>query len=287
MTEAQDLASGKGANNENFPVAALVRKEFRAPITAFYNFVRIADDVADNETTPAEDKLKLLEDMRASLMGENQTNPQGVQLRAILLERGLTLTHAEEMLEAFRRDCTITRYQSWDDLIDYCRYSAMPVGRFMLDVHGESQALWPMSDALCAALQVINHLQDCAKDRKSLDRIYLPAELCEIHGVKFEMLDAPASPPALRGVLEEMAMMTAELLRTSAPFARGIKSAGLSFDVAVIQTLAEHLTKKLLKRDPLKDRVHHNKFETLGLCGVAFLRFSADRLRFKTSGQIS
>lgn len=287
MTAAQDLASGKGANDENFPVARLVRKEYRAPITAFYNFVRIADDVADNETSSAPEKLKLLEEMRTSLMGESGKNVQGVRLRKILLERDLTLTHAEEMLEAFRRDCTISRYQSWDDLIDYCRYSAMPVGRFMLDVHGESRHLWPMSDALCAALQIINHLQDCAKDRKALDRVYLPMELCEKHGADVSMLNGPASPPPLRAVELELAEMTAELLKQSAPFARGIKSAGLSFDVAVIQTLAEHLTHRLLQRDPLKDRVHHNKIETLGLCAVAFLRFSAGRLRSKKSGQKS
>lgn len=287
MTAAQDLASGKGASDENFPVARLVRKEFRAPIIAFYDFVRIADDVADNETTSAPEKLKLLEEMRASLMGDNQKNPQGVRLRKVLLGRGLSLTHAEEMLEAFRRDCTISRYQSWDELIDYCRYSAMPVGRFMLDVHGESRALWPMSDALCAALQIINHLQDCAKDRKSLDRVYLPMQIMETHGADVTMLDAPASAPPLRAVEVELAKRTAVLLKQSAPFARGIKSAGLSFDVAVIQTLAEHLIHMLLKRDPLKDRVHHNKFETLGLCAVAFLRFSADRLRSKKSGQKS
>ena len=63
--------------------------------------------------------------------------------------------------------------------MDYCRYSAMPVGRFVLDVHGESRDLWPANDALCAALQVINHLQDCAKDYRELDRVYLPLDVLD------------------------------------------------------------------------------------------------------------
>ena len=71
---------------------------------------------------------------------------------------------------------TKLRYRDWDDLIDYCRYSAMPVGRFVLDVHGESRDTWPANDALCAALQVINHLQDCAKDYRELNRVYIPED---------------------------------------------------------------------------------------------------------------
>ena len=91
--------------------------------------------------------------------------------------------HALDLLEAFRRDCTKLRYRDWDDLIDYCRYSAMPVGRFVLDVHGEGQSLWPANDALCAALQVINHLQDCAKDYRELNRVYIPEPLLTGAGI--------------------------------------------------------------------------------------------------------
>ena len=77
---------------------------------------------------------------------------------------------------------TKLRYANWNELLDYCRYSAMPVGRFVLDVHGESRDTWPANDALCAALQIINHLQDCAKDYRQLDRVYLPMDLLERAG---------------------------------------------------------------------------------------------------------
>jgi squalene synthase HpnC len=184
MSGVADLQSGKGHKNENFPVASfLIAPRNRPPVLAFYNFVRAADDVADHASAPAEEKLRLLEQMRASLEGQSHAVPEGVRLREILKERTLSPVHALDLLEAFRRDCTKLRYQGWDDLIDYCRYSAMPVGRFVLDVHGESQSLWPANDALCAALQVINHLQDCAKDYRELNRVYIPEPMLAAAGI--------------------------------------------------------------------------------------------------------
>ena len=85
--------------------------------------------------------------------------------------------HALQPLTAFKRDATQLRYVDWEDLLDYCRYSAMPVGRFVLDVHGERRDTWPANDALCAALQIINHLQDCGEDYRNLDRRIFFAEL--------------------------------------------------------------------------------------------------------------
>ena len=172
---AADLASGKGHKDENFPVASrLVAPAHRAPIIAFYRFARLADDIADHETAPADAKLERLEAMRLGITGESDAEPSAVALRQAMADRALDPVHALDLLEAFRRDVTKLRYGSWDELMDYCRYSASPVGRFVLDVHGEDRALWPANDALCTALQVINHLQDCGKDYRELDRVYLP-----------------------------------------------------------------------------------------------------------------
>ena len=88
----------------------------------------------------------------------------------------MTARHSTDLLVAFRRDATKRRYASWDELYDYCRYSAMPVGRHVLDLHGEDAATHAPSDALCTSLQVLNHLQDCAKDLAALDRCYLPED---------------------------------------------------------------------------------------------------------------
>lgn len=278
MTTANELASGKGDKDENFPVAALISPQFRKPVLAFYDFVRLADDVADHDATPPDEKLRLLDGMKACLTGENDDVTVGVGLRDELARRNLGPEHAVDLLVAFKLDVTKMRYTDWDDLIGYCRYSAMPVGRYVLDVHGENRDLWPANDALCAALQIINHAQDCAKDYRAIDRVYLPQDMLARHGATVEMLAAEKSSPALRAVLTELAQKTAELLKQSATFGPNIRNARLAFDVEVIQTLAEDLTHMLLTRDPLCERVHHSKADKIRLICKAFGRFLWGRI---------
>ena len=270
MEPSPDLASGKGHKDENFPVASfIIKPRHRAVVMAFYRFARKGDDIADHPTETPETKLALLERMRATLAGEVDDDAEALALRHEQDARGLTGEHGLDLLEAFRRDVTKTRYADWAELIDYCRYSAMPVGRFVLDVHGEDRALWPANDALCAALQVINHLQDCAKDHAALDRVYVPLDALAAGGCAVEDLAAPKGSPALRSVIAGLAEQTWDLLDQSRPFARGIRDARLAYEVAAIQRLAEDLTRKLMHRDPLSERVHHTKLETLGLLALA------------------
>lgn len=278
MSSVAELQSGKGHKDENFPVASfLISPKYRPPVLAFYNFVRAADDVADHVTAAPEEKLALLEQMRASLAGESDAVPEGVKLREVLKQHGLSPVHALDLLEAFRRDCTKLRYHDWDDLIDYCRYSAMPVGRFVLDVHGESQSLWPANDALCAALQVINHLQDCAKDYRELNRVYIPEPL--LAGIGVEALGQDKANPALVAVIAGLARKNAALLETSRPFARGIKDGRLALEVDLIQTLADDLNTMLMNRDPLSQPVHHSKMDVAALFLKRFPAFALMRLR--------
>ena len=277
--QAAALSSGKGHRDENFPVASvLISPRHRPAILAFYNFVRAADDVSDHATAAREVKLRLLEEMRASLMGASDVSPQGVTLRKVLAERSLSNEHAADLLEAFRRDVTKLRYENWNELVDYCRFSAMPVGRYVLEVHGESKSTWPLSDALCTALQVINHLQDCAKDYRSLDRVYLPLDTMAEFEATPEMLGAARATPALRSVIAALARRNTELLEQSAPFASHIRDKRLALEVSLIQRLAEDLNGWLLVRDPLSERVHHRKTELPGLFLSAFGRFLGGRL---------
>jgi phytoene/squalene synthetase len=217
--------------------------------------------------------------MRASLMGESRAVPEGIKLRAALARCGLPAVHALDLLEAFRRDCTKLRYRDWDDLIDYCRYSAMPVGRFVLDVHGESQSLWPANDALCAALQVINHLQDCAKDYRELNRVYIPEPLLTEAGIGVESLGEDKANAALAGVISGLAQGNAGLLEISRSFARGIQDRRLALEVDLIQTLAEDLNRLLMKRDPLSQPVHHSKMDVAALFMKRLPGFALDRFR--------
>jgi hydroxysqualene synthase len=279
MSSVAELQSGKGHTDENFPVASfLIAPRHRPPVLAFYKFVRAADDVADSSTATPDEKLALLEQMRASLMGESDAVAEGVKLRTVLAAHGLPPVHALDLLEAFRRDCTKLRYRDWDELIDYCRYSAMPVGRFVLDVHGESQSLWPANDALCAALQVINHLQDCAKDYRELNRVYIPQPLLTEAGIGVEALAEDKANPALVGVIAALARRNADLLETARPFGRAIRDGRLALEVDLIQTLAEDLNRLLKNRDPLSEAVHHSKMDVAALFMKRFPAFALMRL---------
>ncbi len=266
-----ELSSGKDHTGENFPVASwLLKPEHRAPILTFYRFARAADDIADHETAPEADKLARLEQMRLGLSGEGA--PEAVALARAAEARGLDLVHAHDLLDAFTLDVTKRRYTDWADLMAYCRLSAMPVGRFVLDVHGEDRATWPLSDALCAALQVINHLQDCKKDYRAIDRVYIPLPLLEAQGLGVQALAASQASPALLGVIRQLAVQTQDLLRQSAGFAASICDWRLSAEVAVIQRLAEDLTQGLRHRDPLSESVHHTKPRAATLAVGAVLR---------------
>jgi squalene synthase HpnC len=257
---AAELRSGKGSHDENFPVASrLVHPRHRPAILAFYEFVRVADDIADHPTLPEADKLAFLDRLEASLLGIGCSEPQGVALKIVLAENALSPRHARDLLTAFRLDVTKRRYRDFDDLIEYCTYSAMPVGRYVLDVHGESQATWPANDRLCAALQIINHLQDCGKDFRNLDRVYLPLDMLAVHGAAVEDLGAAQASPGLRACLAELVTRTDALLGDSRGFSASIRDRRLALEVAVIQTLAERLTGLLRTRDPLAERVHLGK----------------------------
>ncbi|MCP1834595.1 squalene synthase HpnC [Bradyrhizobium sp. USDA 4532] len=272
MTTASDLRSGKTHRDENFPVASwIIHPRHRALILAFYNFVRTADDIADHATLPAEEKLRYLDLMEAELLGNGDTQKEAVNLRRAFAERSMPPRHALDVLVAFRLDVTKLRYENWDDVIDYCRYSAMPVGRFMLDVHGEDTSTWAASDALCAGLQINNHLQDCGKDYRNLNRVYLPRDALAAAGATVEMLGEAKSQPALLKCLQALAVRTEALLDQSKSLAAEVKDFRLGLEISVIQAFADKIVNMLKVRDPLSERVHLSPLELLlqSLGGVA------------------
>ncbi|MGH6771363.1 MAG: squalene synthase HpnC [Xanthobacteraceae bacterium] len=271
-TDPAALRSGKGHRDENFPVASrLIHPRHRDAILAFYEFVRIADDIADHATLAPQEKLDLLDHLEAGLLGKHDEQSTAVALRAVLRERTLSPRHAQDLLTAFRMDVTKLRYRDWDDLMGYCTFSAMPVGRFVLDVHGEDPSIWPANDALCAALQVINHLQDCRKDYESLDRVYVPLDALSAAGGGVDDLRQTQSTPALRECLKGLAVRTGQLLDASAPFSSRIRDFRLAMEVAVIQSLARRLVALLTTRDPLSERVHLGKGAVAGVGVVGVL----------------
>jgi hydroxysqualene synthase len=280
MTTADNHTSGKTSVGENFPVAsALIAPRYRAPILAYYRFARAADDVADHPELAAEHKFALLDRLEATLLGKSDEDPAARPLRAEIAARGLSPAHALDLLTAFRLDVTKTRYRDWGELMHYCRYSAMPVGRFVLDVHGESRATWAANDALCAALQVINHLQDCGKDYKVLDRVYVPLEAMTVNGVAVTALGEQRASPGLRNCLRSVAAQTATLLPVAAQLPRLVSDFRLGVETGVIVALAQKLTAWLLERDPLSERVHLKKSQALVTAGRGAIFAMMGRLR--------
>jgi len=272
MTDAAALRSGKGHKDENFPVAShLIAKRHRPLILAFYEFVRIADDVADNAKLTERQKIDMLDDLEAVLVGTGGGNAQAIALRAALAERGLSPVHAQDLLKAFRLDATKRRYKDWDDLISYCAWSAMPVGRFVLDVHGESRATWPASDAICAALQINNHLQDCANDYRDLDRVYVPTGELAKYGLTVEALGAPKASPELRRCFTDLARRTKALLQEGEALPRMVKDFRVSLEIQVIYDLAIRIADLLTVRDPLSENVKLGKGAMAGISLLAVL----------------
>jgi hydroxysqualene synthase len=289
MTNASEWRSGKGHRDENFPVASwIIHPRHRPLILAFYNFVRTADDIADHATLSGDEKLSLLDLLEAELLGKGESQPEAVNLRRVLAERGLPPRHALDLLVAFRMDVTKLRYETWDEVIHYCRYSAMPVGRFVLDVHGESATTWAASDAICAGLQINNHLQDCGKDFRDLNRVYLPRDALAAAGASVEQLGEARAAPALLQCLQSLAARNEALLSEGRALAADVRDFRLGLEIAVIQSFADRIVRLLKVRDPLSERVHLNPVELLafsfgGMAGETMGRLSGRRPVSKTA----
>jgi hydroxysqualene synthase len=272
MTAAANIEASKTERDENFPVASLlIAPRLRQSVLSFYRFARAADDIADHPELSERDKFAGLDALESTLLGRSNGAKAALPLRQVLAKRGLAPTHPLDLLTAFRSDVTKRRYADWTELMHYCRYSAMPVGRFVLDLHGEDRMTWAYSDPLCAALQVINHLQDCAIDYRALDRVYLPLDALRAHGASVEDLAAAKASPQLRACVEDIAIKTGELLPEAAKLPTSVQDARLGFETGVIVRLAQKLVAVLKKRDPLSERVHLSKSGMLlqALQGVA------------------
>ncbi len=268
--------SGKNRADENFPVgSALIRPALRPHVHAFYAFARNADDIADSPVLQAADKVARLDRMEAVLLGhEALGSPSATGLRASLAETGVTARHAQDLLIAFRQDATKRRYATWDELHEYCRFSAMPVGRHVLDLHGEDPATHAPSDPLCAALQLLNHLQDCAKDLAALDRCYLPEDMLDAAGAAAPDVAGIAETPGLRRVFGLLLDHVDVLNDRAADLPRLTRDRRLRLEVAVILGLSRRLARRLRDGDPVAARVKLQRVDVAGSM-VAALRWAA------------
>lgn len=251
-----EASSGKGARDENFPVASrLVSRALRPHFLAYYAFARATDDIADSpHLSPAEKRFRL-NAFRDVLEGRASGLPKAEALRRSFRETGVPIARGSDLIAAFLQDADQSRYRTLDDLIGYCRNSADPVGRFLLDLHGEDPAHYPASDALCTALQILNHLQDMGDDRRKLDRVYLPTDWLEEAGETEAALDAPCLSPGLQQVKNRLLDVVDARLAETGPLTTRLKSRHLAAESGTIVTLARRLSQRLRQGDPLARRV--------------------------------
>jgi phytoene/squalene synthetase len=225
---------GKSEATENFPVVRFLAPDKRERALHFYRLARQADDIADDPQLAPEDKLHRLDIVAASEPDD---------------------AHLAQLLQAFRWDVNKRRYRDWSELMLYCRFSAAPVGHFLLALHGESRKAHPAADALCAALQVLNHLQDCGDDYRRLDRVYLPTAWLEAEGAAVTDLAAGAASPALRRVFDQALDRVNELLVHARPLGAAIADRRLRLQAEITLAVGVRLARLLRRRDPLAARV--------------------------------
>ncbi|MHA1152778.1 MAG: squalene synthase HpnC, partial [Alphaproteobacteria bacterium] len=254
-----------------FPVGSwLLPARLRPHVAAFYRFARAIDDIADNPALAPDDKIARLSRFAEAITGAETRDPAletAHRLRASLAETGVTPRHCLDLITAFKQDATKLRYDDWADLMGYCENSANPVGRYLLDLHGEDSAGYPNSDALCSALQVLNHLQDCQDDYHSLDRIYLPGDWLAAEGVSVAALNEARCAPGLRTVLDRCLDRVENLLVEARRLPDRLRHTRLTMESAVILRLAERLTVLLRRGDPLAGRVALGRLDFL-ICGL-------------------
>ncbi len=263
LAPAPDIASGKGRADENFPVGSrLISAAHRPHVHAYYGFARAIDDIADNDLLPPQTKIARLDAMRAAVLGQPHgagLHPDEVararRLHASLATTGIDPATATDLIVAFRQDAVKHRYESWDELADYCRNSANPVGRYLLALHGEDAGSLAASDALCTALQVLNHLQDCADDLATLDRCYIPRPWLAAEGLDVEVLRESRTRPGLRRVFDRMLDEVDRLNRQAALLPALVADRRMRLEAAVIVGLSHRLAARLRREDPLAGRV--------------------------------
>ena len=258
LTGAPDVDPFAAASRENFPVVShLIRRDLRPAVVAFYRFARAADDVADDPHLVPARKLERLTGLQEGIEGRDGESHAAALARAVAdhPRRDELLACASQLLCAFRQDAAGAVYPTWESLRAYCAMSAEPVGRFLLHLHLEGDETHRSSDALCSALQVLNHLQDLRSDRDLLGRIYLPDEWLRGAGADPSHLSEGTLSPAARQAVDRALDACDLLLLEARPLPGLLRSRGLRAQAAATLFLARRLSDRLRRSDPLARRV--------------------------------
>ena len=271
MAPSIEPTISKDAKYENFPVGSwLLSGKLRPHVKCFYAFARSADDIADNPELSSDEKIKRLDGFEEALLGRGSGDTafqDAMDMAESLKESGVSPQHCRDLLCAFKQDALKSRYSDWSDIVAYCALSAAPVGRYLIDLHGGSNSGYWASDALCAALQLINHLQDCGDDYRAMNRVYLPMDWVNEAGLDLTDLSCDTTTPALRRVLDWTLIGINGQLRDAKALPASLHSTRLSLEASVIYQIAQKLSQKLGENDPLSQRIELSKPD-LASCSI-------------------
>ena len=272
----------KQQSDENFPVASLlIAKELRPLVNHYYAFARYCDDIADNPDLSSEEKLAQLREISDIFYGVKKYRGSKLAFAARLkndfLRENLDFSLAGDLLIAFRKDAESGDCQTWGELIRYCQYSAAPVGRFMLALHNENPITYQPAASLCAALQIVNHLQDIKYDCLKLGRVYLPVEWMAEYGVSRADLVAGQTCPSLRKLIAHMAELVAGQIKEGAILPSLIRNRRLRYQVCIILSLTNIMLQKIKRGDVLRHEIRLSRVDWLrgvigGVCRGFFTR---------------
>ena len=253
---------GKTHRDENFPVGSwLIPKKLRKQVLIFYHFARAADDISDNPNLIGKEKIKRLNLFESTLKNGKIEVEKAYKIKKVCKSHNIKIDHSLNLLKAFKQDATKKRYKTWSELINYCRFSAVPVGRFVIDLHKENKKSYKYSDPLCIALQILNHIQDCKDDYNKINRVYLPSTFLKKYNVKLEQLKKNHTEKNLRLAINEVLSHTEKLINQADKFKKIMKNYKLSKETTFILEIAKSLLELLKKKDPLKNKVALNKLD--------------------------
>tara|TARA_B100001939_G_C16939763_1_gene617804 strand:- start:1125 stop:2006 length:882 start_codon:yes stop_codon:yes gene_type:complete len=264
--DVSHLMSGKSYSDENFPVASfLMTKKIRSIVRVFYFFARMADDIADHQKLSSNQKKKILLFFDNAISKSKKTNNKILdKMIAKFKELPSGKKYSRNLLKAFMMDASNKKYKNWNDLLYYCKFSANPVGRFVIDAVNERkniEKIYEASDSLCTALQIINHIQDCKKDFKELNRVYIPESFFKKYSVDKKILRKSKSIENFERLKIEIVDNVLVSLRKTKLGLREIQSWRLRKETLIILNIAKRLCNLLKINDPLEKQIKLSRID--------------------------
>ena len=264
--DVSHLMSGKSYSDENFPVASfLMTKKIRSIVRVFYFFARMADDIADHQKLSSNQKKKILLFFDNAISKSKKTNNKILdKMIAKFKELPSGKKYSRNLLKAFMMDASNKKYKNWNDLLYYCKFSANPVGRFVIDAVNERkniEKIYEASDSLCTALQIINHIQDCKKDFKELNRVYIPESFFKKYSLDKKILRKSKSEENFEKLKIEIIDNVLTSLRKTKLGLREIQSWRLRKETLIILNIAKRLCNLLKINDPLEKQIKLSRID--------------------------